>query len=156
MTLRASCSLAKQWYILLVKIWPREAWQKGLLLFFLLAVGATWFWVAVSPFHWLRRVDFGTVKVDEHQVDADIFFGEPEGEAEAIVLVHLKDGRDYFLDFGSEKVREGNASEYARLYAGVWCFRSMQEGSFREPLPFNKLNEFRIPTQDGHVVSVQL
>jgi hypothetical protein len=95
------------------------------------------------------------VTVDEHKVDADIFFGNPSGEAEAIVLVHLKDGRDYFLDFGTEKVRRGSASEYARLFAGVWCFRSMQKGLYSEQLPFRNLNEFRIPTQDGHVVSVQ-
>ena len=93
--------------------------------------------------------------MDEHQVNADIFFGEPDGEAGAIVLVHLKDGRDYFLNFGTEKVRQGSTSEYARLFDGAWCFRSMQEGPFHEPLPFRNLNEFRIPTQDGHVVSVQ-
>jgi hypothetical protein len=72
-----------------------------------------------------------------------------------MALVHLKDGRDYFLDFGTEKVRQGSASEYVRLFAGVWCFRSMQEGLYRKPLPFRNLNEFRIPTQGGHVVSVQ-
>jgi hypothetical protein len=130
-------------------------WRKGLLLSFLFAVGIACFWLAVSPTHWLRKVDFGTVQVDEHQVDADIFFGNPEGEAEAIVLVHLRDGSDYFLDFGSERVRPGSASEYVRLFGGVWCFRSMQKGSFGEPLPFRRLNEFRIPTQGGHVVSVQ-
>jgi hypothetical protein len=69
------------------------------------------------------------------------------------VLVHLRDGGDYFLDFGSERVRPGSASEYVRLFGGVWCFRSMQKGSFSDPLPFLRLNEFRIPTQGGHVVS---
>lgn len=93
--------------------------------------------------------------MDEHRVDADIFIGEPYGEAEAVALVRLKDGRDYFLDFGTEKVRPGSASEYVRLLGGVWCFRSMKEGVYREPLPFRNLNEFRIPAQGGHVISVQ-
>jgi hypothetical protein len=130
---------------------------KGLLLAYLLMAGAAWFWLAVSPAHWFRRVDFGTVKVDGRQVDADIFFGEPNGEAEAIALVHLKDGRDYYLDFGTEKWRQGHTSEYVRLFAGVWSFRSMPEGLYpeQEPLPSRKLNEFRIRTQDGHEVSVQ-
>lgn len=133
-------------------------WRKSLLLTaVLLAVGAGESWFAVSPAHWFRRVAFGAVKVDGHPVDAEIFFAEPNGEAEAIVLVRLKDRRDYFLDFGSEKWRQGHTSEYVRLFVGVWSFRSMPEGLYpeQEPLPFRKLNEFRIPTQDGHEVSVQ-
>ena len=126
-----------------------------MVLFFLLVVGVGWFWFAFSPAHWLRRVDLGTVRVDEHRVDADIFFGEPDGEAEAVVLVHLKDGRDYFLYFGSETIRPASASEYVRLPGGAWCFRSMKQGLYREPLPFRNLNEFRIPAQGGHVISVQ-
>jgi hypothetical protein len=98
----------------------RRTRRKLSLLFFLLAVGVVWFWFAVSPAHWLGRVDFGIVKVDEHRVDADIFFGEPDGEAETVALVHLKDGRDYFLDFGTEKVRPGSASEYVRAACGAF------------------------------------
>jgi hypothetical protein len=133
----------------------RWTWRKWVLLTALLVFGAASFLFALSPTHWLKRVDFGTVSVDGHRVDADIYFGEPEGEAEAIVLVHLKDGRDYFLDFGSEMMRQGDPSEYMRLFIGVWCFRPMKEGHFRAPLPFQNLNEFRIPTEDGHEVSVQ-
>lgn len=96
------------------------------------------------------------MRIDGDRVDADIYFGEPEGEAEAIVLVHLKDGRNYFLDFGGESWRQGSSSEYMQVFGGAWCFRSMQEGPFRAPLPFLKLNEFRIPTEDGHEVSIQL
>src|SRR5215467_2429602 len=99
----------------------RRTWRKWLLLTAILAFGAASLWFAFYPTHWLRRVDFGTVSVDGRRVDADIYFGNPEGEAEAIVLVHLKDGRDYFLDFGSEGVRQGNSSEYMRLFSGVWC-----------------------------------
>lgn len=132
-------------------------WRKGLLLTLLFAFGAMWFWFAVSPAHWFRRVDFGAVKVDGHRVDADIFFAEPNGEAEAIALVRLKDGQDYFLDFGSEKWRRGNKSEYVRLFAGVWFLPSIPKSLYpeQEQLPFRNLNEFRIPTQDGHEVSVQ-
>ena len=132
-------------------------WRKGLLVAFLLASSAAWFWFALSPTHWLRRVDFGRVKVDGHPVDADIFFWNPIDEADPIALVHLKDGRDYFLDFGTEKWRQGNASEYVRLFAGVWSLRSMEQEPHpeQEQLPPRYLKEFRIPTQGGHEVSVQ-
>lgn len=135
--------------------WTR---RKGLLLTAaLIAVGAAWLWLDLSPAHWFRRVDFGAVKVDGRPVDADIFFAEPNGEAEAIALVRLKDGRDYFLDFGEERWQHGNRSKYVRVFGGVWSLRSMPESlnPEREPLPFRNLNEFRIPTQDGHEVSVQ-
>jgi hypothetical protein len=133
-------------------------WRKGLLLTaVLLAVGVAGFCFAASPAHWFRRVDFGAVKVDGHLVDADIFLAEPNGEAEAIALVRLKDGRDYFLDFGSEKWRRGNRSEYVRLFTGVWSLRSMPESLYpeQETLPFRNLNEFRVPAQDGHEIDVQ-
>lgn len=103
----------------------------------------------------MRRVDFGSVRVDQQPVIADIYFANPNGEAEAVALVHLKDGESYFLDFGSEKVRPVRLSEYVRLLGGVWSFRSLPNGVFSEPLPFARLNEFRIAAQNGHVVSVQ-
>jgi len=134
--------------------WTR---RKGLLTASLIAVGTVWLWLDLYPAHWFRRIDFGAVKVDGHPVDADIFLAEPNGEAEAIALVRLKDGRDYFLDFGEERWRRGNRSEYVRLFGGVWSLRSMPESLYpeQEPLPFRNLNEFRIPTQNGHEVSVQ-
>ncbi|HET6845167.1 MAG TPA: hypothetical protein VFK06_26290 [Candidatus Angelobacter sp.] len=127
-----------------------------LLISFLLIVSAAWLWFTYFPTHWLTRVDFGIVKIDEHRVDAEISFGNPAGEAEAIALVHLKDGRDFFLNFGTEKVRRGTSSEYLRLFNGAWCIHSMQKGLFRAPLPFRNLNEFRIATEDGQVVTIQL
>lgn len=123
----------------------------------LAALAAGCIWIFAYPTHWLRRVDYGTVKVDDEPVTADIFFGNPDGEADAIVLVHLKDGRDYFLDFGTEEWRQGGGSEYLRLIGGVWSFPSLRDHSRREeePLPFRNLNEFRIPASDGHEVSIQ-
>src|SRR5690348_14153617 len=114
----------------------RWTWRKSLMLTALFSFGIASFLFVLYPTHWFRKVDFGTVSVDGHRVDADIYFGNPEGEAEAIVLVHLNDGRDYFLDFGSEGVRQGSPSEYMRLFRGVWSFRPMQEGRFHAPLPF--------------------
>ncbi len=115
-----------------------------------------WFCFGYAPAHWLTRVDFGTVTVDNHAVPASVYFGHPtDSEAEAVVLVRLEGGGDYFLDFGSEKVREASRSEYVRLIGGVWCLRSMQTGSFVEPLPSSKLNEFQIRSRDGHLVTVQ-
>lgn len=134
--------------------WKR---RKGLILgAVLIAVGVAWLWV-VFPAHWFRRVDYGAVKVDGRPVEADIFVAGPNGEAGAIALVRLKDGRDYFLDFGEERWRSGDRFEYVRLFNGVWSLRSMPESlnPEEETLPFHNLNEFRIPTQDGHEVSVQ-
>lgn len=128
-----------------------------MLLALVFAFGAACFWFGVSPTHWFKRVDFGAVKVDGQLVDADIFFAEPNGEAEAIALVRLKNGSDYFCDFGTEKWRRGKRSEYVRLFTGVWSLRSMPESLYpeEEQLPFRNLNEFRIPTQNGHEVDVQ-
>lgn len=66
-----------------------------------------WVCIAYAPTHWLSRVDFGSVTVDGHPVPATVYFGHPtDMEAEAVAIVSLRDGGDYFLDFGSEKVRQ--------------------------------------------------
>jgi hypothetical protein len=114
-----------------------------------------WFLIGVCPSHWMRRVDFGSVHINQDSVPADIYFADPNGEAEAIVLVHLKTGDTYFLNFGSERVRPGSASEYVRFFGGAWSFRAVPNGNFIEPLPSEKMNEFRIAAQNGQVVSVQ-
>jgi len=125
-------------------------------LFLLEAVISICIWFVYSPEHWLRRVDFGTVSVNDRQVQADIYFGDPAfSEAEAIALVHVADVGDYFLDLGNEKVRVGNRSDYMRLPGGVWCYRSMREGAFIEPLPSRHLNEFRIAASNSHAVTVR-
>jgi hypothetical protein len=126
----------------------------GLCLFLVIVSVSLWF--VYSPDHWLERVDYGRVSIDGRQVPADIYFGHPTfDEAEVIALVHVAGAGDYFLDFSGEKVRVGNRSEYLRLFDGAWCYRPMREGRFIEPLPFQNLNEFRIASPTGHILSVQ-
>jgi len=120
------------------------------------ALMTLWISIAYAPAHWLSRVDFGSVTVDGHRVPAAVYFGHPtDSGAEAIVLVRLRDGGDYFLDFGSEKVRKASRSEYVRVPEGVWCIRSMQEGTFYEPLQPEQMNQFRIASDDKHIIVVQ-
>jgi hypothetical protein len=115
-----------------------------------------WVTIAYAPAHWLRKVDYGTVKIDERPAPASVYFGNPtDSEAEAIVLVHVPAAEDYFLSFGEEKVRVAADHEYVRLPGGIWCFRSMRDMVFTEPLPFRHMNEFRIASPKGGVVSVQ-
>ena len=139
-----------------------STWKPRRSLLFSLAlvavVAAGWLWFTVFPEHWMRRVDLGTVKVDDRPVQAEIYFGNPTFyESDIVALVHLKDGIDYFLDFPTERVREGKPSEYVRLLGGVgvWCFRCMQDDGFREPLPSRNLNQFRIAAQNGRIVTIQ-
>jgi hypothetical protein len=115
-----------------------------------------WVCVGYAPAHYLRRADFGTVTVDEHPVAAYVYLGHPtDMEAEAFALVRLERGGDYLLNFDSEKVRPASASEYVRVPGGVWYLRSMQHGTFAEPLPPQRLNQFRVRSNDGHVITVQ-
>lgn len=125
-------------------------------LILLLAIaGLVALWFFYSPDHWLRKVQFGTVSVDDHRVQADIYFGEPPfSQAEAIALIHVQNVGDYFLDFGNEKVRQASRSEYLRLPSGVWCFKSMRDGKFNNPLPSLNMDEFRVASRNGHVVSI--
>ena len=131
-------------------------WVVVLGLLLLLGIGLESLWLVYSPEHWLRRVDFGEVSVDGRQVPADIYFGDPNSsEAESVVIVHVPTDGDYFLDFGNEKVRTGDPSEYVHLFGGLWCYRPMSEGIFSEPLAPRNLNEFRIKSPKGHLVVMQ-
>ncbi len=115
-----------------------------------------WVCVVYAPGHWMTRVDFGSVLVGDQPVAASIYFGHPtDSEADAVALVRLQDGRDYFLDFGSEKVREGRRSEYFRLFRGVWCFDNMEAGAFVDPLPNATMNQFRFRSRTGDLITVQ-
>ncbi len=115
-----------------------------------------WVTIAYTPAHWLKKADFGSVKIDERPASASVYIGNPtDSEAEAIVLVHLAAAEDYFLSLGEEKVRVAAEHEYVRPPGGIWCFRSMRDMVFTEPLPFRNINEFRIASPKGGVVSVQ-
>lgn len=132
---------------------PMGRWQLALAGVLILSL---WVCVGYAPAHYLGR-DFATVAVDDHPVAASVYLGHPtDMEAEAFALVRLEHGGgDYLLDFDSEKVRPANRSEYVRIPGGVWYLRSMQSGVFVEPLPPRQLNQFRLLSRDGHVITVQ-
>jgi hypothetical protein len=82
----------------------------GLLLLVLIAGGL---WLFYAPAHWLTPFT-GTVTVDEHAAQADLYIGNPtHREAEAIAFVHVPGVGDYFLDFEQEKYREASRHEFA-------------------------------------------
>ena len=116
-----------------------------------------WVCIGYAPAHYLRRADFGTVTVDDHPAGAYVYLGHPtDMEAEAFALVQIENGGgDYLLNFDSGKVRPARESEYVRIPGGVWFFRSMQRGTFAEPLPPRQMNQFLIRSGDGHVIAVQ-
>jgi hypothetical protein len=125
---------------------------------FLASVLLTTLWVTIgyAPAHWLSKVDFGSVKIDERPAPASVYIRNPtDSECESIVLVHVPAREDYFLSFGEEKVRVAEKHEYVRLPGGIWCFRSMRNMVFTKPLFSRDINEFRIALARGGVVSVQ-
>jgi len=120
------------------------------------ALMTLWVCIAYAPAHWLSRDDFGSVSVDGHPVPAAVYLGHPtDMEAEDVVLVRLGDGDGYLLDFDSGKVRKVTRSEYVRLPGGAWCLSGMQEGAFHEALRPERLNQFRITSDDNRIVIVQ-
>jgi hypothetical protein len=114
-----------------------------------------WIVVAYAPAHWMGEWDYGKVTVDGRPTSASLFIAHPsDSEAEAIVLVHIPTVSDYFLSFGEEKVRLAGKHEYIRLPGGVWCLPSLRDMAFVDPLPPQRLNEFRIASPQGRIVSV--
>lgn len=120
-------------------------------------ISSLWICIAYAPAHYLGRIDFATVTVNARPVAASVYLGHPtDMEAEAFALVRLEHGGgDYLLNFDSEKVRAANLTEYVRIPGGVWYLRSMQSGTFAEPLPPRQLNQFRVLSRDGRVITVQ-
>jgi hypothetical protein len=115
-----------------------------------------WIVVAYAPAHWLKKVDFGTVRIDGRPTLASVYIGNAtDSEADAIALVRVSGTGDYFLSFGEEKVRLSKEDEYVRLPGGIWSIRSIREMVFTEPLPFRQMNEFRIVSPKGSAVSIQ-
>lgn len=133
---------------------PTGRWQLALAGVLILSL---WVCVGYAPAHYLSRVDFATVTIDDHPVAASVYLGHPtDMEAEAFALVRLEHGGgNYLLDFDSEKVRPANRSEYVRIPGAVWYLRSMQSGTFAEPLPPRQLNQFRVLSRDGRIITVQ-
>jgi hypothetical protein len=116
----------------------------------------TWVVAAYAPAHWMGAWDDGKVTIDGQPTSASVFIAHPwDSEAEAIVFVHIPAASDYFLSFGEEKVRLAGKHEYLRLPGGVWCLPSLRDMAFVESLPPNQLNQFRIASPQGWVVSVQ-
>jgi hypothetical protein len=132
---------------------PMSRWQLAVASFLILSL---WVCVGYAPAHYLHR-DFATVSVDDHAVAASVYLGHPtDMEAEAFALVRLENGEgDYLLDFDSEKTRPAKRSEYVCVPGGVWYLRSMQSGTFAEPLPPRQLNQFRLLGRNGRAVIVQ-
>jgi hypothetical protein len=133
---------------------PIGRWQLALAS---LLIVSLWICVGYAPAHYLRRVDGGSVAVDDQPAAASVYLGHPtDMEAEAFALVRLERGGDgYLLDFDSEKVRLASDLEYVRVPGGVWYLKSMQQGQFADPLPPRQTNQFRVRSRDGHVITVQ-
>ncbi len=133
----------------------RRRWY-GIMIVTLVVATCAVTWFAYVPQHWLRRVSFAAVKVDNHPVPAEVYFGSPTySEAETIALIHVPGVGDYFFDFGSEMYREASNREFIRLGPGVVTLKPMNEGHFGVPLSSQNLNELRIPSSSGHIVTVQ-
>ena len=114
-----------------------------------------WFDLGYAPSHWLDRVDFGSVSVNGQRVPAAVYIGNPNfSEAEEIAFVHVPGTGNYFVDFSSENFREALSNEVVVLPFGAWTWKPMNRGQFRPPLPYLHVNECRIPTSDGRVVTL--
>ena len=84
-----------------------------------------------------------------------MYIGNPrQSEAESIGLVHVPGVGDYFLDFGEETFRRASKREVVTLPFGAWTWRQITGGKFSPPLPFQHVNECRIPLSGGRVLTV--
>lgn len=116
-----------------------------------------WVCIVYSQGHWLERVNFVSVDVDGKPVPASVYIGNPtDSEAEAIILVHVPEVGDYYLNLENDSFREASSRDRLRLRYGTWTFRSMREGRFRSLLPFLRVDECRIPLEDGRILTVNL
>jgi hypothetical protein len=108
-----------------------------------------------APAHYMKRVNWLTVKFGDSIVPADTYAGEPtHREAETYVLVHIPNVGNYLLNFEEEKYREVSSREFFRVHPASWMFKSIVQGQWIEPLPSLKINEYRIATHNGHVVTI--
>lgn len=130
-----------------------KKWQ--LLLANLLLV-TLWITIAYAPSHWMAHSGHGAVRINGQETRAAVYFGNPtDSEAEAIALVDIPGVGDYFLSFGTEKVRFAASRHYVHLPGGIWVFESLRQMSFVAPLSPTELNQFRIESPDGRLIEVQ-
>ena len=106
--------------------------------------------------HWMTQVNWVTVEVDGLEaVQAESYIGNPtDNEADAFLLVHSPDAGDYILSFGNESYRVATSKEYIRLRRHAWTLKPIGDGQFINPMPFERLNEYRI-SSGGHLVKVR-
>jgi hypothetical protein len=98
---------------------PKHSFKR-IAAFVVLGVACVGLWFTYVPGHWLTRVKFGTVTVDDHPAQADVYIGHPtQNEAEAIAFVHVPAVGDYFLDFEGEAYREASNHEFVRFSVSV-------------------------------------
>jgi hypothetical protein len=82
-----------------------------------------------TPAHYMKRVNWLTVKFDDSIVPADTYAGEPtHREAETYVLVHIPNVGNYILNFEEEKYREVPSQEFLRAHPASWMFKSIAQG----------------------------
>jgi len=144
----ASCIGAVVSLVVSAKRWP--------LLLANLVLITLWVGMAYAPAHWLRKCNYGKASVDGAATPALAYIGYPtDSDADAVVLVQIPAADDYFLSFEEETVRMAAKNEYVSLPGGVWVFQSLRDMSFTKPLPPKRMNEFRIMSPQGKIISVQ-
>lgn len=121
-----------------------------------LAVAACVLWFVSSPEHWMGRVNWPVVKIDDRPVRADVYIGTPTHyESDAISLVRVPGVGDYFLNFDRESYRDASHNEFILpLGGGVWTTKPLGDGHFSKCLPMLDTDEFRFSSH-GHTVTVQ-
>jgi hypothetical protein len=110
------------------------------------------------PEHWLRQVtDFGAVTVDGTLVQADMYLGQPTtNEAEAFLLVRVPGEGSFLFNFLDEDYREVSSREFVRLYRCAVTLKPMGTGPWTQPMPFLKVDEFRVRSSSGRTIIVRI
>jgi hypothetical protein len=114
-----------------------------------------WFAFAYTPQHWFWRTEIGSASVGDRATPVVVYIANPrESEAESIALVAVPDVGNYFIDFRDETFRRASKFEFLPLHYGIWTWRAAPQGTFRQPLPYQQVNQTRIGLADGQVLSI--
>lgn len=141
--------------MLLVAVSTRVQVGRWMLVTCNLMVLLLWFGFAYSPQHWFWRTGVGNASVGGLATPVVVYIGNPrESEAESIAFVAVPDVGNYFIDFRDETFRETSRFEFLPLRYGVWTWRAAPNGTFRQPLPYQQVNQCRIGLADGQVLSI--